>query len=441
MRQERVHSVILGLTDMAGRLKGKTFDAGVFLDRIADSGAGMCAYVLATDVDMNPLPDFDLSSWDTGYGDLHLVPDLNTIRLLPWSSGTVLVHADASINGRPVSVAPRQMLRRQLDELSQRGLHAKVGLETEFVVYRGRLDHARIGSHQKRQPITARNRDCSLDHDARTHSFLSTLQTSLREAELPTEAVKIEAGHGQLEVTFPYGKPLDAADGHIAFKHAVRRIATDTNLTPTFMAVPDPGVHSGLHMHLSLWNDHGPTLMNSDGTLSTQARHAIAGLLTVLPELAPLYAPTVNSYRRYKPDTFAPTTYSWGHDNRTCAVRVTGQGQGLHLELRLPGADANPYLGLTAVLAAIQHGLDQEDLLLPPPSTGSAYTGDAPPVPNSLADARAVFRDSALARKLLGDDVVDHYVCALGAEISALESAQNAPEVTNEERQRWLAAA
>ncbi|WP_171164045.1 glutamine synthetase family protein [Streptomyces sp. I05A-00742] len=439
IHQGRVRTVALALVDMQGRLKGKRYDAGHFLHSVVDKGSDMCAYVLATDVDMRPLPGYALASWDTGYGDLHVSADPDAVRVLPWWPGTALIHTDATIDGRPVPVAPREMLRRQLARLADRGLTAKTGLETEFVLYRGPYDRALDGRRGLR-PVTSRNLDLSLDHDSRTDRFLRRLQSALGGAGLPVEAVKTEAGPGQVEITFPYGEPLSACDGHTLFKHAVRHVGTRAGLAPTFMAVPDPGVGSGLHLHLSLWSDDEPVLPDPDGKPSALARHAVAGLLTVLPELAPLYAPNVNSYRRYASESFAPTGFTWGFDNRTCAVRVVGRGRGLHLEIRLPGADANPYLALTAALAAIEHGIDHT-LEPPPAAEGSAYAQDAPPVPATLAEALDAFRKGALGRKLLADGVVEHYARAAEVELEALGDAVDAEAVTEAELHRWFESA
>ncbi|MBZ4318418.1 glutamine synthetase family protein [Streptomyces huiliensis] len=435
VRRGRIDTVALALVDMQGRLKGKRYDAGHFVEKVVDGGSDLCAYALATDVDMRPLPGYALSSWDTGYGDLHLTPDPETVRVLPWWPGTALVHTNATLDGRPVAVAPRELLRRELGLLAERGLSARTGLETEFVLYEGSYELAAAGRAGLR-PVTGRNRDLSLDHDDRTDTFLRALGSAMRGAGLPLEAAKTEAGPGQVEITFPYGEALTACDGHVLFKHAARHLGTRAGLAPSFMAVPAPGVGSGLHLHLSLWAGDEPVVPDAGGGLSATGRHAVAGLLTALPELAPLYAPNVNSYRRYVPESFAPTAFTWGHDNRTCAVRVVGRGKGLHLEIRLPGADANPYLALAAALAAIRHGLDHT--LEPPPAvTGSAYGQDAPPVPAGLAEAVARFRAGALARKLLTDEVVDHYARAAEVELEALGAAAEADEVTDDEVRRW----
>lgn len=426
-----IDTVLPVLTSPQGQLKGKLYDAGHFLARVAAEGAELCAYVLACDIDMTPVDGFALASWDTGYQDLVIRPDPDTIRVLPWMPGTALVHVDAvGHDGRPVPVAPRRMLRHQLDRLAELGLRAKVGLETEFLLCQG--------THREQvaalRPVTEENLDYALDHNPPTRRFLRTLHRRLAGAGLPVEAIKTEGAPGQIEVTFPYGDALPAADAHPVFKHAVRDIAEQDGLAATFMAAPATGLASGLHLHLSLWRSGRPVFADSDGEPSAVAHQAIAGLLDALPGLAPLYAPTVNSYKRFAPHSFAPTHFTWGRDNRGCAVRVVGHGAGLHLEIRLPGADANPYLALAAAVAAIVHGIDG-GLRPPPAHRGDAYRApDAPPVPATLEAALAAFRDSAAARRAFGLEVVEHYDRLGRTELDALRF-----EVTDAERRRGFA--
>lgn len=415
----RVDTVLLAVPDHLGRLKGKRHAARHFLDNVATGGAEVCAYVLATDVDMRPLDGWALASWDTGYGDIQAVPDLSTIRQLPWMPRTALVHADAvHHDGRPVAVAPRQMLRHQLDLLAARGLHAKAGIETECVLFEGTYQEAEEAGYQGLRPLIRDNLDYALDHPPRLDRFLRGLQADLTGAALPVEAIKTEGAPGQLEITFPYGEPMQAADGHLVFKHATRTLGERAGIAPTFMAAPATSIASGCHLHLSLWRHEQPVMADPDGRRSTLTRRAVAGLLDALPHLAPLYAPTVNSYKRYRRGSFAPVNYTWGGDNRTCAVRVVGQGTGVHLEIRLAGADVNPYLLLTAVLAAVQHGLDHR-LQPPPPCVGNAYLDSAPPVPTSLEEALRLMRDSTLAPRLLGKEVTEHYAHTAQTELDA----------------------
>ncbi|MGW0332266.1 glutamine synthetase family protein [Streptomyces sp. NPDC003011] len=415
-----VSTVLLAVPDMQGRLKGKRFGAGHFLDRVAAGGADMCAYVLATDVEMRPLDGFALASFDTGYGDMSVLPDPGAVHQLAWMPRTALVFADAiGHDGQPVAVAPRQILGQQLARLASRGIVAQVGLETEFVLCRDYYaDVSETGSAEI-EPVDTGNRDYCLDYPRVTDRFLQDLEESLAGAELPVEAIKTESAPGQVEITFPYGDPMAAADTHLLLKHAARTIGGHSHLVPTFMAAPATGVASGCHIHLSLVHDGVPLFAETDGRMPDAARHVIAGLLDALPHLAPLYAPTVNSYKRLVPGTFAPLNFTWGRDNRTCAVRVVGQGDDLHLEVRLPGADANPYLALAAVLAAARHGLDHK-LDPPHPCVGNAFEeAGAPQVPGSLEEAVTAFRRHPLpAPDLLTPQGVEHYINAARHEIA-----------------------
>ncbi len=420
-----ISTVMVAVRDMVGRLQGKRLAANIFLDRIA-SGTRVseaCAYILATDVDMAPLNGFALTGWEEGFQDIGFVPDLKTLRALPYLPGTALVHCEAvHPDGAPVDVAPRYILRAQLDRLAELGFEARVGVESEFLLCK------------RRQPVVPHNLDYTLGHSPLLTDFFRYLEDALHDAGTPVEAVKTEGAPGKVEVTFPYGPALEACDAYTVYKQAVRHLAQRHGMTATFMSTPFTGMSSGLHLHLSLWQDGAPAFATASRTqLPTDAMgHSIAGLLSGMPHLAPLYAPTPNSYKRYAaPHSFAPQFMNWGIDNRGCAVRVTGHGDGTHLEIRLPGADANPYLALAACLAAVVHGLT-EKLKPPAPCLGDAYNDQQSlPVRRDLSEALAYFDGSSFATWALGPDVVRHYARAARAEI-----AQHLGQVTDVERER-----
>jgi len=421
--------VLLALPDMQGRLMGKRLSVGHFLDNVAGGGTEFCRYLLATDIDMRPLDGFSHTSWEDGYGDMAVVPDTSTLRRLSWPGGGVVVMADVQErSGAAVAISPRTMLRRQLDLLARdHGLTVRTGLEAEFSLYHGR----RSPAERDLRPVATHNLDYNLSHPHGVGAFLVGLEEALLESGLPLEATKTEAAPGQIEVTFRYGDPLAAADTHLLLKHTSRKVGDTVEVTPTFMASPETGIGNGLHVHLSLWDGDEPATPSDDDGLSATGQQAVAGLVQVLPQLMPLLLPTVNSYKRLNPKTFAPTHMAWGWDNRTCAVRVVGHGRGRHLEVRLPGADANPYLVLTAVVAACRHGL-AEALTPPEPVKGNAYnTTSAPRLPRTLDAALAAFTASELAADLLGPEVVRHYSTVAEYEIDALSSV-----VTDAERQR-----
>lgn len=432
-----VTSVMLATASMQGGLKGKTYDAEHFIDEVAVHGASLCGYLLATDADMLPLPGFGIASWDTGYGDIRFVPDLATLRTRTWLPGTALVLADpVTDDQQPLAVAPRHILKRQLKALNERGIAASVGLEAEFVLYRGTRDSAARAGYQDLKPLFEGSRDYGLHQPPLLRKYLTGLRAALSGSGLRHEAIKGEGTSGQVEITFPHGEPLHAADQHMLLRHAAAEIGAAHRVLPLFMAAPDTGVGSGLHIHLSLHNaQEQKPLFASDGTdLPEEALHVIGGLLTAMPVLAPFWAPTVNSYKRLTPGTCAPVNYSWGFDNRTCAIRVVGTGARRHLEIRLPGADANPYLALAAVLAAAGHGLDNK--LVPSSRVdGNAATDTAlPPVPRSLDEAQQLMRVSDVPAQLITTEVVEHYALSAHHEVEAHRLV-----VSPEERRREIA--
>ncbi|MFE7072585.1 glutamine synthetase family protein [Streptomyces sp. NPDC057620] len=423
VRAGEITTVMLAVPDMQGRLKGKLHDARGFMHRFG--GSEMCAYVLATDLDMNPQPGYALTGWHDGFGDLRVIPDGQAMRRLPYLPGTVLVHGDAvHHNGRPVDVAPRQMLHKQLQALRSFGLEAKAGVESEYMLYNGTQAQVRRRGYRGLTPVSPYNLDYALDHPPAVSAFFEDLRAALHGAGCPPEAFKTEGAPGQVEVTWPYGHPMRACDDYTLHKHAVRHLAERHDMAPTFMAAPRTGVGSGLHLHVSLWhNDEDPAFHapQPDVLPSELMQHSIAGLIEALPHMVPLYAPFANSYKRYRPRSFAPTRFTWGRDNRSCAVRVIGEETNPHLEVRLAGADANPYLALAAVIAAINYGLRNEPKL-PEPCTGDGYSADdALPVPNNLDEALTDFMESEIAQNAFGASVVDHYAHAAEIELAEAE--------------------
>ncbi|MFD7341772.1 glutamine synthetase [Streptomyces violascens] len=315
-----VDTVVLALPNLQGQLKGKRYGARHFIDRVANGSAEMCKYLLATDINMPPVDGFDLTSWESGYEDVAVVPAFATLRMMPWLPRTALVLGDAiGPNEQPLNLAPRQILRDQLTQLAAHGLHAQVGLETEFVLYRGTYTKTtRVGSGGL-VPASEDNLDYALDHSPAMDRYFRRLQSALSRAGMPVEAIKTEGAPGQVEITFPYGGALAACDRHLVFKHAVRTLAGRAGMTATFMASPQTGVASGLHVHVSLTRSGNTVLPTPDGELSLIGERAVAGLLSALPGLAPLYAPNVNSYKRYVPKCPCGTACAAG-------ARVGGRG-------------------------------------------------------------------------------------------------------------------
>ncbi|HEV3103855.1 MAG TPA: glutamine synthetase family protein [Candidatus Dormibacteraeota bacterium] len=413
-------TVVLALVDMEGRLVGKRLTARHFLESAVTHGAESCEYLLATDVDMSPQQGYGLAGWNRGFGDFQLKPDLSSLRLAAWQQSAALVIADAyAENGDPISVSPRQILRRQLQRLAARGLAANVGTELEFMIFRGTYREAWDSGYRNLTKATPYSVDYALLDSTGIEPLVRRIRNSMEEAGLNVESSKGECNLGQHEINFRYGEAISACDNHSIYKFGAKEIAAQEGMAITFMAKFDQREGSSCHVHLSLADADGSNTFAGNQRLFDQF---LAGQLACLREMTLLFAPQINSYKRYVPEMFAPTAVAWGHDNRTCALRVIGHGQGLHIENRLPGADVNPYLAVAAMIAAGLHGLDAE-LTLEPATVGSAYEGTHPHVPHTMRAARELFAAGEVARRAFGEDVVDHYVHRADIELAAYESA------------------
>src|SRR3954467_11362237 len=366
----RTDTVLLMLTDMQGRLQGKRMTVEHFLEEVVEHGAEACNYLLAVDVDMNTVEGYAISSWERGYGDFEMVPDLSTLRLVPWHAATALCLADVRLaDGAPVGPSPRQVLQHQLERLAERGVQAFAGTELEFVVYRDTYDEAFERGYRGLTPANRYNVDYSLLGTARVEPLIRRIRNEMTGAGLAVESSKGECHDGQHEINFRYGPALRAADDHVIYKTAAKEIAAQEDMAITFMAKLDAREGNSCHVHLSLRRADGSALFATD---ETAFERFLAGQLACMRELTLLHAPNVNSYKRFARGSFAPTAVAWGRDNRTCAVRVVGPGDGPRVELRVPGADVNPYLALAAMIASGLHGIDG-DLALEPALDGNAY--------------------------------------------------------------------
>ncbi|MFJ8039768.1 glutamine synthetase family protein [Kitasatospora sp. NPDC096147] len=428
-----VDTVVLALTDMQGRLQGKRIAAGHFLDEVVGHAAEGCGYLLAVDVEMNTVDGYEVSSWETGYGDFVLRPDFATLRMVPWHPATAMVQCDVlQQDGTPVPVSPRQVLRRQLDRLAGYGWQAYAGTELEFIVFKDSYEQAWDKGYFGLTPVNQYNVDYSILGTSRIEPLLRRLRNEMAGAGLTVESAKGECNLGQHEIAFKYGPALTTCDDHAVYKTGAKEIADQAGYSLTFMAKYDEREGNSCHVHLSLRDEHGAPVFAGDGPhgFSRTMEHFLAGQLACLGEFALLLAPTVNSYKRYVPGSFAPTAIAWGRDNRTCALRVVGHGPSLRFENRVPGGDVNPYLALAALIAAGLHGVEHQ-LPLEPEFTGNAYASDAPRVPSTLRDAVAAFEQSEAAALAFGKDVVRHYAHAGRVELTAYEAA-----VTDWERRR-----
>ncbi|MEU5691702.1 glutamine synthetase family protein [Actinosynnema sp. NPDC020468] len=426
-----VDTVLVALTDMQGRLQGKRCAGRHFVDEVLAHGAEGCAYLLAVDVDMNTVPGYAMSSWDTGYGDFVLRPDLATLRRIPWQPGTALVLCDLEWeDGTPVVASPRQILRRQLDRLAERGLAAYVGTELEFILFDDTYEQAWDRGYRGLTPANRYNVDYSLLGTGRVEPVLRDIRNHLAGAGLEVESAKGECNPGQHEIAFRYTEALATCDNHSVYKTGAKEIAALHGKSLTFMAKYNEREGNSCHVHLSLRSTDGEPVFARDHGMSELMRQFLAGQLAGLRELTYLLAPNINSYKRFAAGSFAPTAVAWGRDNRTCALRVVGHGESLRFENRVPGGDVNPYLAVAALIAAGLHGVENE-LALEDEFTGNAYDSDRPRVPATLRDAAALFEGSAIAREAFGQDVVDHYLNAARVEVAAYDST-----VTDWERTR-----
>src|SRR5919197_193392 len=419
-----IDTVLLAICDMQGRLQGKRLAASHFLDEVLDHNAEGCNYLLAVDVDMNTVGGYAMSSWDRGYGDFVFRPDLTTLRRIPWHEATALVMCDLEWeDGSPVVASPRQVLRRQAQALADRGWQAMAGTELEFMVFRDSYEEAWRKGYRDLTPANEYNVDYSLLGTARIEPLLRRIRNGMAGAGMRVESAKGECNYGQHEIAFRYDEALVTADGHAIYKNGAKEIAAQEGCSLTFMSKFNDREGNSCHIHLSLRTMQGEPLLAGTGHgLSELGEQFLAGQLACLRELTLFLAPNVNSYKRFVAGSFAPTAVAWGNDNRTCAVRVVGHDASKRLELRFPGADVNPYLALSAIIAAGLHGMDQ-GLALEPPYEGNAYESDKPRVPETLHEARELFAGSTVAREAFGQEVVDHYLNNADVELAAYNRA------------------
>jgi glutamine synthetase len=416
----RTDTVLLALCDMQGRLQGKRMTARHFLDEVVEHGAEACNYLLAVDVDMNTVDGYAMSSWERGYGDFEMRPDLSTLRRVPWHEGTAMCLADiAWADHAPVVASPRQILRRQMDRLAERGWEAFAGTELEFMVFQDTYEQAWDAGYRNLTPANRYNVDYSMLGTARVEPLIRRIRNAMMDADMRVENSKGECNYGQHEINFRYAPVLQAADEHVIYKNGAKEIAAQEGMAITYMAKFDEREGNSCHIHLSLRDQDGTPLFESDdGPLEG----FVAGILATLRELTLLLAPNVNSYKRFAVGSFAPTAVAWGIDNRTCALRLVGHGPSRRVECRLPGADVNPYLALSALIAGGLHGVDR-GLQLEPAYEGNAYLSDKPRVPATLREAAELFGSSDLARDAFGEEVVGHYLNNAHIELEAFDAA------------------
>lgn len=411
-----VDTVLTCFTDMQGRLVGKRVDGDYFLEDAASHGIEGCNYLLALEMEMDPVPGYAMANWERGYGDFHLVPDHETLREIPWLEKTALVLCDVAWEDHsPVVASPRQVLKRQVERALERGYLPMFGSELEFYV----LKESFAEAHEKHYRNLTPSIPYILDYHILATTFdedvIGAIRRGMKGAGIPVEFTKGEAWPGQHELNFRFSDAVTTADRHVIYKNGAKEIAHQHARSITFMAKPDhTWIGNSCHIHSSLWAPDGSrSLFPVEGDRDRPSEvfnGYLAGLAAHMRELSIFVAPNVNSYKRYATESWAPTTLAWGHDNRTCGFRVVGHGNGLRIESRIPGADTNPYLAFAATIAAGLHGLEN-GLEAPPVFEGNAYADESlPRVPSTLREAIEAFEASTMAREAFGDEVVDHYL-------------------------------
>ena len=417
IRAGDVDTVLVVFPDLQGRLIGKRVTGHFFLDDVLGGAGGVeaCNYLLAVDVDMEPLPGYRFANWEQGYGDFTLRPDFATLRLVPWLEKTALVLCDLldEETAEPVEVSPRRILQRQIERAADAGYAIKCGSELEFYLFKDSYDDAAAKGYSGLTPHSTVIEDYHILQTTKDEYLIRQIRNAMDAVGVPVEFSKGEAGRGQHEINLRYAGALEMADRHTIYKNGAKEIAALNDRSITFMAKYSmEEVGSSCHVHSSLWSTDGDGPLDwEDGApdhLSEPFRHYLGGLVAASRELSYLFAPYVNSYKRYQPGSWAPTAVVWGNDNRTCGLRLVGHGPSFRVESRIPGSDCNPYLAFAANIAAglygIEHGLDPG-----PAFRGNAYeAADVARVPTTLVEAIAELERSEVAVKAFGEDVHFH---------------------------------
>jgi len=420
---KKIDTVVVAMCDMQGRLVGKRIDANFFLSDVLKHGTEGCNYLLAVDVDMNTVAGYEMSSWERGYSDLAMIPDTNTLRYIPWQEGAALLLADVAwLDHSDVVASPRQILKKQIKALQEAGMKAMVGTELEFVVYNNTYEQAFNKGYKDLTPSNQYNVDYSILGGSRVEPLLRAIRLGMSGAGMNVESVKGECNFGQHEIAFKYSDALTSCDNHVIYKNGAKEIAAATGYALTFMAKPNLKEGNSSHIHLSFRGLKDEMVMVDDKDkehgLSDVGRAFIAGQIKHLRELSLLFAPNINSYKRYVPGSFAPTAIRWGRDNRTCALRLVGHGQSLRLENRVPGGDVNPYLAVAGIIAAGLDGI-KNNLKLEDAFAGNAYDSDSPRVPATMLEAQQLWANSAWVKEVFGSEVQAHYANMAQVELDA----------------------
>lgn len=437
-----IDTVLCATPDTWGRLMGKRLTGESFLETaLADEGLHGSLYLFVVDMDMDPRPGYAISNWETGFSDFRFVPDLSTLRRVPWLDRTAVVICDPYHEDSDdiVEISPRVLLRRQVEAAREMGLTFKCASELEFYLFRHRPEEAWQKRYQGLEPLSLYRADYHILQSTKDEWIIRQIRNQMNDARIEVEFSKAEWGLGQHEVNLRYVDALEMADRHLLYKNGVKEIAAHNGLTATFMAKPSiDEVGSSFHIHMSMWDMEAARSVMCDAEaphhMSELFRHALGGQLETARELTWMSAPNVNSYKRFLPDSFAPTAITWGLDNRTCGFRVVGKRDSLRVENRIPGADANAYLAFAATIMASLHGIENK-IDCGDPYIGNAYEAtDVERVPNTLHEAVEEFERSSVGKAALGDEVFDHLINFARQEQLAFENEA----VTDWERIRYF---
>jgi glutamine synthetase len=430
-----IDTVVTAFTDMQGRLFGKRIQIEYFLDEVTGHGVEGCNYLLALDMDMEPLPGYEMANWEDGYGDFGISPDMSTLRRIPWLDRTALVLCDVvNHDGTPVEPSPRQILIAVYERAQKMGFTPYCASELEFYLYKETYAEAWEKDFKDLTPTIPYILDYHILATTMDEQYLGPIRRGMHNAGIPIEFSKGEAWYGQHEVNFRYADAVTSADRHTIYKNGVKEIAFMNEISASFMAKPsEDDIGSSCHVHTSLVDKDGKSVFVEGEEETDTFHHYIGGMREHIRELALFVAPAINSYKRYAAESWAPTSVSWGRDNRTCGFRVVGHGQSRRVECRIPGADANPYLAMAALLAAGLDGI--ENKTDPGPELkGNAYeAGEAEAFPSSLREAVGLWEKSSFAKQAFGDMVHKHYL-----NYGQLEQGLFDKVVTDYERKRMF---
>ncbi len=436
---ELIETIVVAFTDHYGRLVGKRFDADFFLDSVAD-GTHACDYLLTTDMEMEPVDGYRFTNWEQGYGDFHLVPDMDSLRIADWLDKTAMVICDLHDDKSHalVDVGPRSILRHQLEKADASGYHCLAASELEYYLFEDSYRKAHDQHYHDLKPVGWYIEDYHIMQGTRTEHYNAAARRHLKNSGVPVENSKGEWGLGQHELNVRYTDILQMADRHVVYKQCLKELADASDISVTFMAkYHEDRAGSSCHIHISLWDGSDNAFVGEHDYGAFQGsdifKWFLGGWIANVADVMPFYAPTINSYKRYVDASWAPTRLAWSYDNRTAGFRVVGKGKSLRIECRIPGADCNPYLAFAASLACGLYGI-QHKIEPPEMFEGDVYASkDIPEIPKTLSEATDQFSKSTFAREVFGKDVVEHYTHFYQKEQEAYDRS-----VTDWERARYF---